>query len=54
MIREYTCPKCKKTEERLVKLSTQDEQYCNKHSNVKLERIKTLSSIPIKFKGPFH
>ncbi len=54
MIREYNCPKCNTLKERIVKLDNQDEQYCETHPEIKLERIHKLSAVPVKFKGPFH
>lgn len=54
MIREYECPKCHTIKERIVKLETQDEQHCEVHPEIKLERILKIHSHPLRFKGPFH
>ena len=53
-LREYTCPKCNETVERLVKRSEEDNQYCEHEPEIKLERLDKLTPILIKFKGAFH
>lgn len=53
-LREYTCPKCGETIERLVKSSDENDQHCEHHPKIKLERVDRLTPILIKFKGAFH
>lgn len=55
-IYEYYCPKCEKSEDRLVNYSNSHEQYCKCDENDPslLERIESMTNNAFHLKGVWY
>lgn len=54
VIWDYECPECGKVEERFVKSEDQDEQFCEDHPEIKMNRLPASITGWVEFEGRTH